>query len=346
MSNRVFISYSHEDAEAVKSIVGVLKENGLTVFWDQDFAFGRGFQEQIKNFIAYAHVFIPVITAKSSQRGWVHQEIGYALALNVPVLPVAVEVLPAQMIEQLHAIKVSGDPAQLKADLSVAVIDKLVGAVSEPSQALFQCASQQEERAAMITRFAREVLSLGAHGHVRQRGGLSAFDIPERPVSNIVWRERYERIPRTPFQCELLREQRLALGEHAKEAGVSLILKIDGTFDRYGPAARSSRLTVLRDFLNALPDDKARVAIDPNLEHGDNLLLVGDWFMATAASGTQGAGYRQTILSRHAPTMCHRVTRFDEELDDLLSQAGTAPVDSRRIAVATIDRVLAELKSC
>lgn len=344
MSYRVFISYSHDDSAAASSIVSVLKDNGLTVLWDQDFAFGRGFEEQIKSFIAYAHVFLPLITARSSQRGWVHQEIGYALALNVPVLPVAVDVLPSQMLERLHAVRVTEDAARLKADLSEAVIAKLVDAVADPAQALFQCAAQQEERSTMIARFAREVISLGAHGHVRHRGGLSAFDIPAQPVSNSLWRQRYDGMPRSAFQHELLREERLALGEHAKHEGCSLILNIDGTYDRYGPAARRSRLGVLRAFLSEMPDDRVRVAFDPEMAHGDNLLLVGDWFVAAAASGLQGAGYRQTILSRHAPTMRRRVAQFDEELDDLLAQAGTAPTDSRRVAIEAIDRVLASLK--
>jgi sugar/nucleoside kinase (ribokinase family) len=69
MSYRVFISYSHGDIETVQRVVEVLKANGLTILWDQDFAFGRGFHEQIKTFISYAHVFLPVITVKSSERG-------------------------------------------------------------------------------------------------------------------------------------------------------------------------------------------------------------------------------------------------------------------------------------
>ena len=85
------------------------------------------------------------------------------------------------------------------------------------------------------------------------------------------------------------------------------------------------------------------MAVNNDIAHGDNLLLVGDWFVATAAAGAQGTGYRQTIFSRHAPTMPQRVAAFDEELDDLLCQAGVAPTDSRRAAVETIDRIVAGL---
>ena len=37
--------------------------------------------QKIQTEIAHAHVFVPILTAHSHKAGWVHQEIGYALAL-------------------------------------------------------------------------------------------------------------------------------------------------------------------------------------------------------------------------------------------------------------------------
>jgi len=48
---RIFISYSHEDYEMVKKIVNILESNGLTPLWDETFAWGHGFPEQIKDWI-------------------------------------------------------------------------------------------------------------------------------------------------------------------------------------------------------------------------------------------------------------------------------------------------------
>jgi hypothetical protein len=111
---RVFISYSHQDVEIVRVLEEILRNNGFDPMWDQYFAFGQGFHEQIRNFIAHAHVFLPVLTETSDQRKWVHQEIGYAMAMNVPVLPVAIstpekEALPGEMIQHLHAIRIVPD---------------------------------------------------------------------------------------------------------------------------------------------------------------------------------------------------------------------------------------------
>jgi len=72
--------------------------------WDKTFSYGHGFHEQIKRFIAHAHIFLPVITEASSRRGVVHQEIGYAMALNVPVLPVTVGIIPGEMLQPLHVV--------------------------------------------------------------------------------------------------------------------------------------------------------------------------------------------------------------------------------------------------
>ncbi len=37
--------------------------------WDKAFSYGHGFPDQIKTFIAHAHVFLPVITEASSRHG-------------------------------------------------------------------------------------------------------------------------------------------------------------------------------------------------------------------------------------------------------------------------------------
>jgi len=162
-SYRVFISYSHEDLDVAERIVRVLEENGLVPMWDKEFLWGHGFPEQIKNFIAHAHVFTPLITESSSQRGWVHQEIGY---------------------------------------------------------------------------------------------------------------------------------------------------------------------------------DKVKVAIHRGMPTGQNITIVGDWFVAEAVSASLGEGYRQTIFTRHAPTVQAKIALFDQELEEILRDEGIDPASSRAAAVADIEKVL------
>ena len=65
---RVFISYSHQDQHLADCVEGVLR-NIAQVMWDREFRYGYGFHDQIKRFIAHSHVFVPIITENSSQRG-------------------------------------------------------------------------------------------------------------------------------------------------------------------------------------------------------------------------------------------------------------------------------------
>ena len=83
---RVFISYSHDDLPLVRTLTGILKSFAEPM-WDENFLYGHGFHDQIRMFIAHSHVFLPVITESSSRRGWVHQEIGYAMGMRVPIIP-------------------------------------------------------------------------------------------------------------------------------------------------------------------------------------------------------------------------------------------------------------------
>ena len=58
---RIFISYSHEDANLAMKIVETINNNGLIPMWDKGFLFGHGFQDQIKNLIAHARAQLKLI---------------------------------------------------------------------------------------------------------------------------------------------------------------------------------------------------------------------------------------------------------------------------------------------
>jgi TIR domain len=119
---RVFISYSHDETKLAQRIAAYLHGNGMLSLWDKDIAPGSGFHDEIKKFINYSHVFLPIITESSSARGWVHQEIGYAMALNIPVLPVTVGRPPGEMLSGLQAIRLEDAEADIPPSLSVAAI--------------------------------------------------------------------------------------------------------------------------------------------------------------------------------------------------------------------------------
>lgn len=349
-SYRVFVSYSHEDAALAEKIVNVLKANNLTALWDKELMGGRGFADQIKTFIAHSHVFLPVITQGSSARGWVQQEIGYAMGLRVPVLPVRQGLLPGEMLQTLQAISVANDASDLASKLARPVFEDLILNAEREARPLYECAMQPEERANMLAEYADRVREIRvgdqrAHGRVRQKGALGTFAIPNKHVHHPIWQIREGRVPRGQHRRECLLRERKALEKHAQGEGCRLIINPWLDYDgQHGHGAARARFQTVLEFLQSptLPPDKVEVAfLDKHPPH--SLTLIGDWFMAESVSGAMGVGYRQTIFTRHAPSIRSRLDAFDQEFEELLQESNTHKHESREAAIRRLQEMLAGL---
>lgn len=347
---RVFISYSHQDQQLADCVEGVLR-NTAQIMWDKEFRFGHGFHDQIKCFIAHSHVFVPIITENSSQRGWVHQEIGYAMALNIPVLPITFGKQPGEMIQQILAVRLTGEDVeqwerQLKDHLRPEILHNLVGDFGSRTFARFQCADQTEDRAKLIASYADDVRKLGYHGLVRQKGALSSFHIPYQSISNPIWKQRYGDFNISPYRCDLQRKERLALEKHALLEGCRLIIDPSLSYSKYGPSARRVRLECLVKFLEAMSNDLAQIGIsEPKIDIETSITIVGDWFLAEAVSAAYGRGYRQTIFTRHAPSMMDKIEQFDQEFHECLQRTGWDTENSREEAISYLNKIIQELKA-
>lgn len=340
---RVFVSYSHDDETAVTRLVDVLARNGLRPMHDADFASGSGLTHEIRAYIAHSHVFLPVITESASRRGWVHQEIGYAIALNIPVLPVVIgEGLPQAMIQDRLAVRLRPDLSDLPDKLSLRRIEKVASGLEEEPP-LYECAVATEARSDMLARYARTVLAMEMTGRVRHRGALSSFSIPRQDITHPAWDLHYgSAVARGSIHHRgLLRDERAALCEHAAMSGCRLI--IDPTQGAFGPEVRRSRLGCLLDFLESDEVADVQVAIDARMPPEDNLIMVGSYFCAQSVAGSVEHGYRQTIFTRHAPTLARSMQRFDRKFAEVLAEAGWAPEASRHLAAEEIRRVMAAL---
>lgn len=359
-SFRVFISYSHEDRKLALQVNDVLRGMGLGPVWDKDIRPGTPFSDAIKGLIANAHLFMPLITENSQSRPWVHQETGYAMAINIPVLPVAFGNLPGEMISQLQAISVrlksadELDQADLAEQLTTINIESLVLSPSGKSVAIVEVADYPEERTEMMARYANRVAELRSYAHLRQRGALSSFSIPNRVLSDPIWKLREGSSPRSQFYRNLQRNERIALEQHARREGCSLMLnpEIDmSKMSKGGPVLMRARLSTLLEFLESMTDDKARVVIRRRTQeidiggwvHRGNLTIVGDWFFAESQAVRRGQEYRQTVFNWHAPTVLKELRKFDEEFDEFYRLSGLDPMSSRKAAIAKIEEVIAGL---
>jgi hypothetical protein len=353
-SFRVFISYSHEDLPVVTKLVDILKENKICPMWDRRFAFGHAFHDQIKTFISHSHVFLPIISPSSIERGWVHQEIGYAMALNIPVLPVAMGKLPNEMIRELHAIPLDKEDLEteeklhsIKNLLSYETMENLVNRFRDPTYAQYQCAEFTEDRAILFAKYANTILAMRFYGMVRQKGGLSSFHIPDKLIAHEDWDARYGGISSNRFHRRSLRSERIALDKHANEKGCKLIVNPSLSFDKYGWKAKILRLTYLKDYINDMlaRGKSIEVAIDRSMKENESITIVGDWFLAESYSSALGTGFRQTIFTTHAPSMKTRIETFEHEFEHLLKKMGCDGPDSARRAIDYIDEEIKRIES-
>ena len=273
---RVFISYSHEDREIADNIAEALEDQNIDVLYGKDLSAGGRFTDQIKHFIAHAHVFLPVLTARSETSKWVQQEIGYAVALGVLVVPLAIRCDPGEFLHGIEAIRSEDETlGKFKLWLSEGGLEKCV-AQARDVPALYECADTQEERAALIAKYANAVASMDRCGQVRQLGSLGSFHIPTEPIRDDVWLKRYGTKGSTEYHRDVLRQERLALTKHAEKAGCKIIIDVDFSFEAYGSEARVTRLKSMRNFLREMNDANCQVALTK--DWGENLLIVGGWF--------------------------------------------------------------------
>lgn len=284
---RVFVSYSHEDRSLAEQAVKVLRKIGLEPIWDQDIRPGAPFSDAIRGLISHAHIFMPIITKNSQERPWVHQETGYAMAINIPVLPIAVSTLPQEMTAQLQAIIVKEDFSDLFERLQEVNIEQVVIPPPDRPASIVEVADWPETRTELIAQYANRVVELRAYGYLRHRGALSSFCLPDKDVNDPVWKRRDGEKLRSHYYHMLQREERRALEVHARARGCSLIIDPSIHFDitKLGPLAIKTRLETLLEFLQSIPDEQSkpdplvRVVISPRAR-GANTLIVGDWFVA------------------------------------------------------------------
>ncbi len=339
---RVFISFSSKDEALVKKLVEVLGQNGISVLWRHNLRTGNIFNDELKIFIEHAHVFMPVLTKSSSSRGWVHQEIGYAMGLHIPVFPVTTEnIKPGEMLSQLQATKLSEDPEILSKQLDIAEFKDLIESKKKP--ALFQCAARVGDRARLLKSYSDNVGLMKKTGIVRQRGGLSSFHIPDEWIEDRVWEDRYYPGSRDLEHRELQQRERLALQKHADQAGCRLIINPEYAVKGKSKLAAATRMNSLIRFLESREDSKAIVAIQDGETSIESLTMLGDWFMAESVSFKPGDGFTNTFFTRNASEINMRIEEFEKEMNYLLSNAGWDEKDSRKKAIEYLKLRLEEI---
>jgi hypothetical protein len=344
---RVFISYTHSDVALALLVEEIIKQLGHTPLRDAiALTSGDDFSKKLQRYIGSAHFMAVVVTTRSVGSAWMEQEIGYAIAHRVPFIPIMFGVEPPGMLASYHGVSVDPkwDQDQMKQLIAKEMLKVLKGGRS-PEQtegALYQCALQPEERGSMMVAYAKSILDTGHHTRIRQFGGLSSFHIPLHPTHHPMWAARYHPSSRTEYYIDKQRAERVAFEAHARVAGCRLIIDPNYKHADFDESAWKVRLLCLIEFLESMPDSHCEVAINPQQQAPESRTLAGSWFYCSSFAYARTGNYRQTIFTRHAPTVAKEVRRFDDEFHYFLN--GLPPSESRNAAITKLAEFAASLQ--
>ena len=95
MNHEVFISYSRKDKDIADYVSEVLKENGIRYWIDKEGIYSSSnYKELIVDAIEVAKAVIFISSENSNSSINVIREIGYAVNMNKPILPLILDEAP------------------------------------------------------------------------------------------------------------------------------------------------------------------------------------------------------------------------------------------------------------
>ena len=341
---RVFLCYAGDDKELADRVDAHLYALHCTNTWDETLPACEDFREEIKTRIGWSHAFIALLTSTASGRPWVHQETGYAVAMNVPVIRLVTTDVVGDlddMVSNRQAIPVDPELRDLGEKLTRDVIERAVHRSGSAPQIHPRFAQHPEPRADQIVAYIDLARDLpGSEGNMRiwEQAAFSTFSIPNAHPSAQRWKQRQDGgDPLTEHHRELLWQQRQVVEAAATCCGCDLILTPTVRPKDLTPLGVRTHIDLVLEFLEDMLDCKVRVAMRPKMEK--NLLIVGDWFTAESHRPVPPIGFEQTNFEWHAPSVRKTIKDFDKELQSLLREAGVSELDSRRAAIEELEQV-------
>lgn len=88
---RIYISYSRKDFDAARIISEQLRRENFDIFFDAEIEAGVDWSRQIEQEIVNADVFLILISQNSVESKWIQRELGYAVDLAKPIIPILLE---------------------------------------------------------------------------------------------------------------------------------------------------------------------------------------------------------------------------------------------------------------
>lgn len=358
---RVFVSYARDDRVKAQRVSKHLRGAGVQPCSDADIPGGARFDDEIRKLISHCHLFVSLLTRTSQKSAWVLQELGYALGLGIPVLPLtlAPQALPKGMADRIQARSVKPNLSNLAEELSAERIEELVDARRPVLAGTYECAEGLGARTRMLVAYAKELRGAKWPARVRQRVAFSSFSIPRCSPDDPRWAAREGNERRSREERELLREERETMEALARRSGCDLILdpwvsiaidgKAVGSTLKHERRATFVRLQELVAFVRSMPAAKLRIALTPG-RVDESTVILGDWMAASAVvPHYKQDGYRKTLFTRHAPTIVVSTSEFERRLAEGVEamrarHPGRPRATSQELAVLELEAMIERLR--
>jgi hypothetical protein len=95
---QVFISYSHDDENVAQELRDSLRKKNLGWIDEARIAGGGAIRQKVKDSLQQASAIIVLVSKQSLKSEWVQFEIGAALAMNKPVIPILIGQTDAETV--------------------------------------------------------------------------------------------------------------------------------------------------------------------------------------------------------------------------------------------------------
>jgi hypothetical protein len=268
-----------------------------------------------------------LLAEDSQENPWVHQHLGYATGLRLPVLPIALGESPGEMFRELGPITLDPIHPDFGTHISARQLDRLVACSYQSKSALFEVADSLFDRSRLLAGHAERIYKTYGPCKVFQRATFGSFAMPS-PDSDRVHGNTHDGADHKDETVRAqLRMERLWMERHAREAGCDLMLDTQAwEAKRENPAGPTAApwLARLREFIQSMPEDKLRV-VSVRGQIDRNPTILGDWMAADVMVSRSTGILRQTVVTSHGPTVLARKREFENEFN-----ARSEPTDPDR----------------
>ncbi|MGH7596877.1 MAG: toll/interleukin-1 receptor domain-containing protein [bacterium] len=114
MTYDIFISYPHKEREWVRRFVEALENHNLKVWFDEKIILpGESFVEKLREGLPNSNTMVYIVTPEVINSRWALMELGGALGLKKPVIPIVSEDVPVgELVPPIRRRRwlIKGDP--------------------------------------------------------------------------------------------------------------------------------------------------------------------------------------------------------------------------------------------